>query len=75
MRPAMPDPARDLAGATMETHAREAWPGEAFGAVFGSRDRLVYRPVAEVADNSRAGFRVGERALRRTEETCGKGAA
>lgn len=55
----------------MEAHAREAFPGEAFGAVFGSRDCPAYRPVAEVADNSRAGFRVNRAALRRLEETHG----
>ncbi len=55
----------------MDAHALEAFPGEAFGAVFGSRDRPVYRPVAEVADNSRANFRVDEAALRRLEETHG----
>ncbi len=55
----------------MDAHALEAFPGEAFGAVFGSRDRPVYRPVAEVADNSRANFRVDEAALRRLEDAHG----
>ena len=58
-------------GDAMEAHALEAFPGEAFGAVFGSRDRPVYRPVAEVADDSRAGFRVDEAALRRLEDAHG----
>ena len=55
----------------METHARDAFPGEAFGAVFGSRDRPAYRPVDDVADNSRAGFRIEEAVLRRMEEIHG----
>ncbi len=58
-------------GDAMEAHALQAFPGEAFGAVLGSRDRPVYRPVVEVADNSRAGFRVDEAALRRLEDAHG----
>lgn len=54
-----------------EAHALEAFPGEAVGAVFGSRDRPAYRPVEEVADGSRAGFRVEAAALRRMEEAHG----
>ena len=55
----------------METHAREAGPGEAFG----SRGPPVHRPVAEIGANSRAGLRAAGRALRRMEEISGKGAA
>ena len=58
-----------------EAQAREAWPGEAFGAVFGSRGPPVHRPVAEIGDSSRAGLRAAGRASRRMEEIRGKGAA
>ena len=56
---------------TMEAHARDAFPGEASGAVFGSQDRPAYHPVDDVADNSRAGFRIEEAVLRRMEEVHG----
>lgn len=56
----------------MEAHALRAFPGEGFGAVFGTADRPAYRPVDEAAaDVSRARFRVDEAALRRLEETWG----
>ena len=55
----------------MEAHALEAYPGEAFGAVFGSPERPEYRPVDGVADNSRADFRVDPAAPRRLEDSCG----
>ena len=55
----------------IEAHALEAFPGEAFGAIYGDRERPEYRPVAEVADNSRAGFRVDPDVPRRLEETHG----
>ena len=58
-------------GDAMEAHALEAFPGEAFGAVFGDRDRPVYRPVAQVADVTRADFRVDEAALHRLEGAHG----
>ena len=60
----------DLDEAT-EAHALEAFPEEALGAVFGSRDRPLYRPVKEVADDSRAGFRVEAAVLRRMEAVHG----
>ena len=55
----------------MEAHALRVFPGEAFGAVFGNPDRPAYHPVDQVADNSRAGFRIDRAALRRLEETHG----
>ena len=61
---------QDLRG-VMEARAREAFPGEAFGAVFGSPDRPVWHSVDDVADNSRADFRVEEAVLRRLEESHG----
>ena len=53
----------------IDAHALEAWPDPACGAVFGNTDALIYRPVRDVEDPSRAHFRLGPVALTALEGT------
>ena len=59
----------------MDAHAVEAWPRAVCGAILRTDDGLDYRPVFDIANNSRQHFRLGPDALATHEADLGELAA
>ena len=56
----------------IDAHALDAWPNASCGVVVGVGEALEYRPVEEIADNSRMHFRLGAQMPARIERDAGR---